>query len=119
MIDLAEAPVLSIHREASGAYDATLRDGTRIKYVPPYTLRVIIPDAETAARFERWAREDAARKAKAERPARALALHRDNPKLTFKAIAAAVGASPASGQTRNRIHPPARHRVIFASEHPL
>ena len=111
MIDLAEAPVLYIHREASGAYDATLRDGTRIKYEPPYTLRVIVPDPETAARFERWAREDAERKAKAERPARAVAMHRENPGLTFKAIAA---ATPTLIYSRTEPRTPARIMILVA-----
>lgn len=95
-MDAPEAQVIYMERAADGAYDATMSDGTVVQYRPPGDLMVLIPGPERQARFERWANDRAEKRAKAERPAKAVGLRRANPRMSFAAIAKEVGASPAS-----------------------
>jgi len=96
MTDLPEAPYLYMLREHGGGYSATLRDGTVIRYRPPYDVSVILPTPELTASFEKILAEAQLRSEKAARPAKAVAIWRENPKLTYSAIAKTVKASPAS-----------------------
>lgn len=97
MIDLGETPILYVQGAYSGGETVvTLRDGTVFRYRIPHPIQVTLPTPEMTARFEAILREEAEHKAKAQRPAKAVAMHRDNPKLTYVAIGKAVGASSVS-----------------------
>ena len=95
-MDFGDAPFVMVMEADDGVRTATMRDGTVLRYLIPYYAEVILPNAETAERFAVLMREREASRAKAERPFRAVAMHRDNPGLSFKAIASAIGASPSS-----------------------
>lgn len=95
-MDLGDAPFVMVMEADDGVRTATMRDGTVLRYRVPHFAEVILPSAEAAERFAGYVRAHEAARAKAERPFKAVAMRRENPAMSFKAIASAIGASPAS-----------------------
>lgn len=92
MSTVSEITLAWIFTIAGGGYDATLSDGSRVRFEPPFGLTVTLPSAETTDRLQR-ARE---RPSKPYRSRRSMNALRDEAILRKQAYAHHTAATLAA-----------------------